>query len=108
MKLRKNEICAKITKKAQNELDKRIRFFERKYRKELSTDIESAVTHTSDPRRFWSYIKRLGPTTKNNFPKECYKSGEIHTEPEIIKEVWTDAFQQPYNPKDNNSFVMNL
>ena len=91
-------------KNAQNELDKRIRFFERKYRKELSTDIESAVTHTSDPRRFWSYIKRLGPTTKNNFPKECYKSGEIHTEPEIIKEVWTDAFQQLYNPKDNNSF----
>ena len=46
----------------------------------------------------------MGPTTKNNFPKECYKSGEIHTEPEIIKEVWTDAFQQLYNPKDNNSF----
>ena len=55
--------------------------------KKLSIDIEIAVTHTSDPRRFWDYIKRLGPTTKNNFPKECSKNIEIHTEVEIIKEV---------------------
>lgn len=57
---------------AQNTLDKRIRFFERKYGTELSIDIESSAAHNHDPNKFWNYIKRL--------EKICFLANVLKTE----------------------------
>lgn len=60
----------------------------------LSIDIESSVAHTHDPYKFWNCIKRLGSERKNKFPDECFKNGEIHTDPETMEEVWSTDFKR--------------
>ena len=44
-------------KESQNTLDKRIRFYERKHKKQLALNIESVCSH--DPKQFWDQIKKL-------------------------------------------------
>lgn len=64
--------------------------------------------HTRDPNKFWNYIKRLGPERKNVFPDECFKNGEIHTDPETMKDVWSNDFKLLYNPQTDSSFDENF
>lgn len=42
------------------------------------------------------------------FPDECFQNGEIHTDPETLKEVWSTDFKLLYNPHKDSSFDENF
>ncbi|XP_062589588.1 uncharacterized protein LOC134251217 [Saccostrea cucullata] len=84
-------------KKAQQDLERRMRFFRRKYNLDLAINLEHFSS--KNPKRFWEELKSLGPKRKNKIPKECYTvDGNISTEPTFVQNVWKSEFSNLYNP----------
>ena len=72
-------------------MDKRIRFYERKHKKQLALNIESVCSH--DPKQFWDQIKKLGPQRKTKFPTECYDTdGDVTSDLNTLKNTWKTDF----------------
>ena len=66
-------------KNSQRELDKRVRFFQRKYNSDLSSNLEHLSFNS--PKQLWDELKSLGPKKKNKVPKEYYTDdGNITSE----------------------------
>lgn len=52
----------------QRHFDKRLRFYERKYRRDLALNIEAL--NTENPSVFWKELQKLGPKRNANIPME--------------------------------------
>ena len=86
---------------AQKTFDERLRYFERKYRTELPINIEK--TRTSNPRKFWEELKKLGPKKKPNIPMECYtEDGGITSNTLEMLKNWELDFSKLYNHSEND------
>ncbi len=83
-------------KRAQHDFDRTYRRTERRYRYDQMVDIEHAVS--SNPREFWSMLKRLGPRKKSSILMEVYDD-----EMNIVKDVssvlskWKNEYSKLYN-----------
>ncbi len=84
-----------------------LRKAEREYNKLLQNRIESVCTE--DPKKFWTYIKKLGPKSKNTIPQEVYnEDGEIVTDLNFVLNKWKNEYEMLYKPTcdtfDNNFY----
>ncbi len=84
-----------------------LRKAERDYHKMQQNRIESVCT--DDPKRFWEYIKRLGPRSKNFIPEEVYnEDGDIITDFNFVLNKWKEDYEKLYKPTcdtfDNNFY----
>ena len=52
--------------------------------------------NNSNPHAFWHYIKRLGPTKKEEIPWEIEVDGEIVREKDKVLEKWMETFRDLY------------
>ena len=52
--------------------------------------------NTTDPRKFWDYVKRLGPSKHNNIPWEVNIDGEVVTDKELVLDKWRNDFESLY------------
>jgi hypothetical protein len=99
-------------KLAQDTFDRRIRSAERRYKRSLAFDIDSAST--DNPREFWNHIKQLGPKRKSSIPLEVYDdNGNIISDEEFVFNKWTNEFGKLYNFNENsvefdNEFYENI
>ena len=83
-------------KEAMYKFDRHLRKCERTYKKGLM--LETEVTCTNDPSRFWTGIKKLGPRKINHVPMEVYNNtGEIEVDENIVLKKWENEFQSLYN-----------
>jgi hypothetical protein len=95
--------CRQRYKESRNTLDKRIRFYERKHKKQLAFNIESVCSH--DPKQFWDQIKKLGSQRKTKFPTECYDTdGDVTSDLNTLKNTWKTDFCDLYNLERNDAF----
>lgn len=100
---REKQELQKKFKYSQNKLDRRLRYYDRKWRKGESLEIEEISV--KDPRKFWDKIKHLGPKRKSKIPYECYmEDGSVTTNPEYLKQKWKSEFSNLYNPNTDSSF----
>ncbi len=82
--------------------NKRLRQTERNYNKCLQNEIESVCT--DNPRRFWEYIKKLGPKSSNKILEEVYdKDGNIKCDLDSVLSKWKIEFENLYKT-DSDSF----
>ena len=89
-------------KYAQKELDRRMRFFRRKYDYDLAISVEHFSS--KNPKQFWEELKSLGPKRKNKIPVECYTdSGTVTNEPDYVKNAWKSEFSNLYNPPSTST-----
>lgn len=63
---RDNRELLRIYKLSQNSLDKRIRYYERRWRRGVALELDEISVR--DPRKFWDKIKHSGPKKKQNLP----------------------------------------
>ena len=76
---------------ARHNFDKLLRQRQRAYRRGLLIDIETC--NTNDPRQFWNYIKKLGPSKSKSIPWEIYDSdGNLCTDREAVLNKWKDDY----------------
>ncbi len=74
-----------------------LRRAERDYNKMQQNRIESVCT--DDPKKFWAYIKKLGPKSKNLIPQEVYnEDGEIITDLNFVLNKWKEEYYKLYKP----------
>ncbi len=85
-----------------------LRKAERDYNKMVQNRIESVCT--SDPKKFWEYIKKLGPKGKNTIPQEVYdENGDLVTDFDSVLKTWKEEYEKLYKPTcesfDNNFYM---
>lgn len=100
-------------KRAQQELDKRMRFFRRKYNLDLAINLDNFSSN--NPKKFWEELRSLGPKRKNKVPTECYtddNDGSISSDPTYVQNVWKSEFSNLYNPStdvaSNDAFLQRV
>ncbi len=95
---------------ARNAFDKALRTRQRSYRRGLLIDIEEC--DTSNPRKFWNHIHKLGPRKDNNIPWEVYDSdGDVCYDKGKILKKWEDDYCDLFNAntgKYDNVFLSNV
>ena len=65
--------------------------------------IELDEINTSNPRKFWETLKRLGPKRKNDVPKVVrLDNGHMTTDECTIKDKWFNDYSKLYNHVDND------
>ena len=86
---------------AQKLLDKKIRQYEQKYKKNQILEIERLNKH--NPNEFWQHIKSLGSRKQNIIPmKVNTEEGVVDTTDEVLNE-WQREFSNLYNHEPNDS-----
>ncbi len=93
-----------------NTFDKTLRKKQRAYRRGLLLEIEDC--DTSDPRRFWRHIHKLGPRKSNSIPWEVYdKDGNICFDKDIVLESWKSDYSSLFNNNNgvfDDQFLFNV
>ena len=90
---------------AQHKFDKLLKKRKRDYSKGLLLQIEEC--NTSDPTKFWNYVKKLGPNKKRDIPWEVEIDKVIVREKEAVLSAWRKTFENLYRSsleKFDNSF----
>ncbi len=86
-------------KAARNIFDKTLRKKQRAYRRGLLIEIEGC--DTSDPRRFWKYIHKLGPKKNSSIPWEIYDDeGNVCFDKETVLNSWEREYSSLFNCND--------
>jgi hypothetical protein len=98
-------------KNERRKFDKALRFYERRYKKGLLLKIEEC--ETKNPKKFWNYLKNLGPKTGNKIPEEVFvNENETSNVKQVVMEHWKNEFKKLYNPmfddKENERFFGNI
>ncbi len=80
---------------------------EREYNKKVQDDIENVCT--TNPKKFWNYIKRLGPKNNNRIPQEVYDdNGNVCYDFDSVLQKWKTEYEKLYKPEsdqfDNNFY----
>ncbi len=84
---------------ARNCFDKTLRQRQRIYRRGMLIDIEQC--DTSNPRKFWKYIHKLGPKKNNSIPLEVYDSdGNISYDKDTVLKTWENEYKNLLNSND--------
>jgi hypothetical protein len=79
----------------QNIFDRTYRRIKRNYEKDQIANLK--LLQTSDPKKFWSELKRLGPQRKDVIPCEVVlENGSVCTNFQIVLEEWHNAFKTLY------------
>jgi hypothetical protein len=87
----KHEFCL-----AQKNFDREYRKAERNYKKGKIDEIE--FLSTSDPKKFWEGIKKLGPKKKNDIPMQVYDDDQsVITDLNKVLDKWKSDFDGLYN-----------
>ena len=87
---------------AQYVFDKKLRFYERNYRKEKLENIEKI--NTSNPRQFWEELKKLGPKGKKYIPMEVMRDGNIVVDRTEVLDKWKSDFESLYKNSDIHTY----
>ena len=85
-------------KRAQSEFDQLLRKKKHAYNKGMMINIEKC--DNCNPRKFWDYIKRLGPTKHKDIPWEVEINGELVTDKAMVLEKWRTDFKSLYKFTD--------
>lgn len=83
---RDNRELLRIYKFSQNSLDKRIRYYERRWRRGVAIEIDEISV--CNPRKFWDKIKHLGPKKKAKTPNECMDNGTVTSGTAFLKQKY--------------------
>ena len=76
---------------AQTNFNKVYRKAERKFKRDKIIKIESVST--SDPNKFWAYLKKLSPRMKKDIPLEIYREdGSIENDVVKVLEKWREEY----------------
>ena len=81
-------------RRAQREFDKTLKHKKREFCHGRMLYIESACVKS--PTDFWSYIKKLGPSKRNDIPWEIEVDGHISTDKNTVLKQWKLAFENLY------------
>jgi hypothetical protein len=81
--------------KSQKCFDKEYKREKRNYQFEKINEIESL--DTSNPKKFWQEIKRLGPRSAGNIPMSVYQDGCLTSDPKCVLDTWKADFENLYN-----------
>ena len=88
-------------KLAAQKFDRTLRKYKRQYERGKVLELESVCT--SNPREFWSHIKKLGPRKNCEIPMEVYdKDGCIEDNLENVLYKWKEDFKSLYNVQNEN------
>lgn len=75
---------------------------ERAYQRKLMNEIEEV---SSDPKRFWDHLKKLGPKKHTSIPMEVYNDDmSMQCDKQIVIDKWKDDFASLYNVDDFEGF----
>ena len=89
---------------ARKPFDKKLRYYERQYYKNIIGNIETASS--SNPREFWQKIKSLGPR-KAKIPTSVYDdNNSLCSNPDTVLGKWKSEFEKLYS-KTNATFDEN-
>ncbi len=85
---------------ARNAFDKLLKQRQRAHRRGTLIDIEEC--NTTDPRQFWKFIQKLGPSKQSSIPWEVYdERGDINSDREYVLNKWKSDYFSLYNDKSN-------
>ena len=84
-------------KRVRHEFDKVLKKKKCAYRKGIMLSMEGC--NTTNPNEFWDFVRKLGPTKKNDIPWEIEVNGEKITDKEVILEKWRTDYQHLYTVK---------
>ena len=76
--------CMNEFRRCQRTFDKCLKVKKRSYLKGKLIEIERC--NTLDPKAFWNYIKRIGPSQHKKIPWEVVIDGQIYTEKQTVLE----------------------
>jgi hypothetical protein len=76
-----------------------LRRAERKCKHEQIGHIENICTN--DPKKFWSYIKRLGPKKNSSIPEKVYVNNTLTGDLTVVLNAWQNEFFSLYNERTN-------
>ncbi len=80
---------------ARNVFDKTLRQKERAHRYKIMTEMEEV---SNDPKKFWNYIKKLGPSKRSKIPMEVYDNDmNIQVSQDEVMNKWKKDFSGLYN-----------
>ena len=54
-------------------------------------NIENCVS--SDPNKFWDFIKRLGPTKREEIPWKIELDGQVITDQDLVLKKWKEDYE---------------
>ena len=90
--------------------DKLLRRRQRAYRRGLLIEIEDC--DTTDPRRFWKHINKLGPKKNNSIPWEVYDpDGNVVCDKDVVLATWEKEYNSLLNSNDgvyDESFLSSI
>ena len=88
-------------KHKQQVFDKALRNAERAHNRKLADEIEEV--NTSDPNKFWDYIKKLGPSKSSEIPLKVYnESGVLVDDINSVLDKWQKDFYELYNVPESS------
>ena len=80
----------------QQNFDRKFRYYERKFRKEISESIEQA--ETQNPKLFWEHLNSLGPRKNKKIILEVYdNNNDVTYDINDVKQKWESEFSSLYN-----------
>lgn len=90
-------------KTARASFDKKLGFFERAYKRNITDEIESFTT--DNPSEFWEKLNNLGPRKTNSVPMETYDiNGHISKDKESVHTRWVKDFSGVYSSVPSDTF----
>ena len=82
-------------RKSQQSFDREYRKEKRKYQWDKINELEQL--DTTNPRKFWQEVKRLGPRSGSYIPMSVYDDGYLTPDPELVLNKWKNDFNSLYN-----------
>ena len=79
-----------------------LRKAERSYWQSQMQALDNACTN--DPKKFWQFIKKLGPKKTIVIPEKVYINNMLTADIDIVMKKWREDFQTLYNVRDANAF----
>lgn len=100
---KQRNILYKQFKESRLHFDKQLRRKERDYNRKQVFDLNDFVS--SDPKKFWNSIKKLGPKRSKPVPMKVEIDGDIHSDTNTVLNKWKQDFSNLLNcPDSTNNF----